>query len=95
MALDRATVARVARLARIRIPEDELDHLAGELSNILTWIEQLNEVDIEGVEPMTSVVEVELPERADVVTDGGHAEDVVANAPETADDYFVVPKVIE
>jgi aspartyl-tRNA(Asn)/glutamyl-tRNA(Gln) amidotransferase subunit C len=95
MALDRATVARVARLARIRIPDDELDHLAGELSNILTWIEQLNEVDIEGVEPMTSVVEVALPEREDRITDGGHAEDIVANAPETADHYFVVPKVIE
>ena len=95
MALDRAAVARVARLARIRIPEDELDHLAGELSNILTWIEQLNEVDIEGVEPMTGVVEVELPEREDRVTDGGRADDILANAPETAEHYFVVPKVIE
>ncbi|HEX9646625.1 MAG TPA: Asp-tRNA(Asn)/Glu-tRNA(Gln) amidotransferase subunit GatC [Alphaproteobacteria bacterium] len=95
MALDRATVARVARLARIRIGEDELDRLAGELDNILNWIEQLNEVDVAGVEPMTSVVAFELPERADRVTEGGRAEDIVANAPETAGSYFVVPKVVE
>jgi aspartyl-tRNA(Asn)/glutamyl-tRNA(Gln) amidotransferase subunit C len=95
MALDRATVARIAKLARIRIRDDEIDRLAGELSNILTWVEQLNEVDIEGIEPMTSVVEVELPARADVVSDGGYAEDIVAGAPETIDGYFVVPKVIE
>ncbi len=95
MALDRAAVARIAKLARIKVPDEELDHLAGELSNILGWIEQLNEVDIDGVEPMTSVVEVELPARADVVTDGGYAEDIVAGAPETVDNYFAVPKVIE
>ena len=95
MALDRAAVARIAKLARIKVPDAELDHLAGELSNILGWIEQLNEVDIEGVEPMTSVVEVDLPARADEVTDGGYPDKIVANAPERHDDFFVVPKVIE
>jgi aspartyl-tRNA(Asn)/glutamyl-tRNA(Gln) amidotransferase subunit C len=95
MALDRATVANIAKLARIKVPEGELDGLADELSKILGWIEQLNEVDVEGVAPMTSVVEVDLPVRADVITDGGYPEKVVANAPETHDHYFVVPKVIE
>lgn len=95
MALDRAAVTRIAKLARIKVPDEELDHLAGELSNILGWIEQLNEVDIEGVEPMTSVVEVDLPKRADVVTDGGYPDKIVANAPEKHDHFFVVPKVIE
>ena len=95
MALDRATVARIAKLARIKVPDEELDHLAGELSNILGWIEQLNEVDIEGVEPMTSVVEVDLPKRDDIVTDGGYPEKIVANAPVKHDHFFVVPKVIE
>ncbi len=95
MALDRAAVARIAKLARIKVPDEELDHLAGELSSILGWIEQLNEVDIDGVEPMTSVVEVDLPKRADVVTDGGYPDKIVANAPETHDNFFVVPKVIE
>lgn len=95
MALDRATVANIAKLARIKVPDSELDGLADELSNILGWIEQLNEVDVEGVEPMTSVVEVDLPARQDVITDGGYAEKIVANAPESHDHYFVVPKVIE
>ena len=95
MALDRATVANIAKLARIKVPESELDGLADELSNILGWIEQLNEVDVEGVAPMTSVVEVDLPARQDVVSDGGYAEKIVANAPESHDHYFVVPKVIE
>ena len=95
MAVDRATVAQIAKLARIRVPEDQLDALAGELSNILTWIEQLDELDTEGVAPMTSVVEVTLPRRADAVTDGGYPDKVVANAPEAAPGFFVVPKVVE
>ncbi len=95
MAVDRATVAQIAKLARIRVPEDQLDALSGELSNILTWIEQLDELDTEGVAPMTSVVEVTLPRRADAVTDGGCPDKVVANAPEAAHGFFVVPKVVE
>ncbi|MCH7793902.1 MAG: Asp-tRNA(Asn)/Glu-tRNA(Gln) amidotransferase subunit GatC [Proteobacteria bacterium] len=95
MAVDRATVAQIAKLARIRVPEDQLDALSGELSNILTWIEQLSELDTEGVAPMTSVVEVTLPQRADAVTDGGYPDKVVENAPEAAHGFFVVPKVIE
>ena len=95
MAVDRATVARIAKLARIRLPEQDLDPLAGELSNILTWIEQLSELDTEGVAPMTSVVAVELPRRADQVTDGGYPAKVVGNAPENAHDFFAVPKVVE
>ena len=95
MAVDRATVAQIAKLARIRMPEQDLDALAGELSNILTWIEQLSEIDTEGVAPMTSVVAVELPRRADVVTDGGYPDKVIENAPEAAQAFYSVPKVIE
>ena len=95
MAVDRATVAQIAKLARIRVPERDLDDLAGELSNILTWIEQLSELDTDGVAPMTSVVAVELPRREDKVTDGGYPDKVVANAPEGAHDFFAVPKVVE
>jgi aspartyl-tRNA(Asn)/glutamyl-tRNA(Gln) amidotransferase subunit C len=95
MALDEKTVARIARLARIAIPEDELAPLAGELSHILEWIEQLNEVDTEGVAPMTSVVAMKLAWREDRVSDGGRPEDILANAPARQDGYFVVPKVVE
>ncbi len=95
MAVDRATVAQIAKLARIRLPEEDLDALAGELSHILTWIEQLDELDTEGVAPMTSVVAMELPRRADVVSDGGYPEKIVKNAPEAAHGFFVVPKVVE
>jgi aspartyl-tRNA(Asn)/glutamyl-tRNA(Gln) amidotransferase subunit C len=95
MSLDEATVARIARLARIAVPEEELAPLAGELSHILEWIEQLNEVDTEGVAPMTSVVAMRLVWREDRVTDGGRPEDILANAPERQDGYFVVPKVVE
>jgi len=95
MSLDEQTVARIARLARIAVPEDELAPLAGELSHILEWIEQLNEVDTEGVAPMTSVVAMRLAWRDDRVTDGGRPEDILANAPERQDGYFVVPKVVE
>jgi aspartyl-tRNA(Asn)/glutamyl-tRNA(Gln) amidotransferase subunit C len=95
MSVDVATVRRVAKLARIRVPEERLPSLAGELNGILNWIEQLNEVDVEGVEPLTSVVEATLPMRDDVVTDGGDPARVLANAPRTADGFFIVPKVVE
>ena len=95
MAIDAATVRRVARLARIREPEDRLEPLARELSAILGWIEQLNEIDTDGVEPMTSAVAATLPMRDDVVTDGGDADAILANAPAKADGFFVVPKVVE
>jgi aspartyl-tRNA(Asn)/glutamyl-tRNA(Gln) amidotransferase subunit C len=95
MSLDEATVARIARLARIAVPEQELEPLAGELSHILEWIEQLNGVDTKGVAPMTSVVAMKLAWREDRVTDGARPEDILANAPEREDGYFVVPKVVE
>ena len=95
MALDRETVRRIAYLARIRVPEEALDGLAGELSNILGWIEQLNEVDTTGVEPMTSVVAMEAPKREDVVSDGHYPERVLLNAPAADEEYFAVPKVVE
>jgi aspartyl-tRNA(Asn)/glutamyl-tRNA(Gln) amidotransferase subunit C len=95
MAIDAATVKKVARLARIAEPEDRLEPLAKELSGILNWIEQLNEVDTDGVDPMTSAVAVALPMRDDVVTDGGDAGRVLSNAPKTVDGFFVVPKVVE
>jgi aspartyl-tRNA(Asn)/glutamyl-tRNA(Gln) amidotransferase subunit C len=95
VSLDEATVARIARLARIAVPADELAPLAVELSRILEWIEQLNEVDTEGVAPMTSVAAMKLAWREDRVTDGGRPEDILGNAPERQDGYFVVPKVVE
>jgi aspartyl-tRNA(Asn)/glutamyl-tRNA(Gln) amidotransferase subunit C len=95
MSIDAATVRRVARLARIREAEDRLEPLARELSGILGWIEQLGEVDTDGVEPMTSVVAAKLPMREDVVTEGGDAGVVLSNAPSKADGFFVVPKVVE
>lgn len=95
MAIDAATVRKVARLARIAEPEDRLEPLARELTGIIDWIEQLNEVDTDGVEPMTSAVAVALPLREDVVTEGGDASVVLANAPKTVDGFFVVPKVVE
>ena len=95
MSLDKATVARIAHLARIRIPDERLDALTGELANILTWIEQLAEVDTADVPPMTSVTEQKLPRRADEVTEGGEADRVLANAPAAAKGFFTVPKVIE
>jgi len=88
-------VRRIAHLARIAAPEDRLEALAGELNGILGWIEQLNEVDVEGVEPMTSAVDVALPLREDKVTDGNKRDDVLANAPRTEEGFFVVPKVLE
>ena len=95
MAIDAATVKKVANLARIREPEERLQPLAQELSGILAWIEQLNEVDTEGVEPMTSAVAAKLPMREDVVTDGDCVEKVLANAPRADKGFFVVPKVVE
>ena len=95
MAIDAATVRKVARLARIAEPEDKLETLAKELTGIMTWIEQLGEVDTDGVEPMTSAVAVTLPMREDVVTEGGDPARVLSNAPKTVDGFFVVPKVVE
>jgi len=95
MSLDRDDVAKIARLARIRIAEERQDVLAGELSKILDWIELLNEVDTQTTPPMTSVVEVTLNTRDDIVTDGDIPDQILANAPEADKGYFVVPKVIE
>ncbi len=95
MAIDAATVRKVARLARIAEPEEKLEPLARELSGILNWIEQLNEVDTDGVEPMTTAVHATLPMRDDVVTDGGDAARVLSNAPKSDEGFFVVPKVVE
>ncbi|MFC3069793.1 Asp-tRNA(Asn)/Glu-tRNA(Gln) amidotransferase subunit GatC [Phenylobacterium soli] len=95
MAIDAATVRKVARLARIAEPEEKLEPLAKELSGILAWIEQLNEVDTADVEPMTTAIHTPLPMREDEVTDGGAPERVLANAPKAANNFFVVPKVVE
>ena len=95
MSVDLQTVKRVARLARIAVSEEDAQRMTGELNAILGFVEQLNEVDVSGVEPMTSVIPMELKERQDVVTDGGKAGDIVANAPATEENFFLVPKVVE
>jgi aspartyl-tRNA(Asn)/glutamyl-tRNA(Gln) amidotransferase subunit C len=95
MSVDKATVRRIAKLARIALPEERVEPMMGELNNILSWIEQLQEVEIDGVEPMTSVVAQKLKMRDDVVTSGGDAAAIVANAPQSEDSFFVVPKVLE
>lgn len=95
MAIDAATVRKVARLARIAEPEEKLEPLARELSGIMNWIEQLSEVDTDGVEPMTTSVAMTLPMREDVVTEGGDPAKVLSNAPKTAKGFFIVPKVVE
>ena len=95
MSVDADTVRRIAHLARIGVAEDEVEHLHGELNAILAFVEQLKEVDVEGVEPMTSVTPMAMKKRADVVTDGGDADAVTRNAPATQDHYFMVPKVVE
>lgn len=95
MQVDEATVQRIARLARIKITSEEAKALQTELSGILNWVEQLDEVDTAGVEPMTRVVPIALPMRSDEVTDGEIADQVTRNAPQTEDDFFVVPKVVE
>ncbi len=88
-------VSKIANLARIDVPEAEKPHLAGQLSGMLKFVEQLNEVNTEGVQPMTTAAQMKLPRRADAVTDGGYAGDLLANAPEATGNFFVVPKVIE
>ena len=95
MAVDQDTVRRIARLARIRIADEDVAVYEAELNQILHWIEQLNAVDVEGVEPLTSVVEMDMKQRDDEVTDGECPDDVLANAPAAQDNYFVVPKVVE
>lgn len=95
MSVDAATVKRIGRLARIRVEENEVEKYQGEINAILGFVEQLGEVNVEGVEPMTSVTPMQLRRRDDKVTDGGYPEKVVANAPLTEDNFFMVPKVIE
>lgn len=95
MAVDRETVRRIARLARLAVDEDQVAAMETELNALLTWVEQLQEVDVEGVPAMASVVEQRLKMRDDVVNDGGYADDLMLNAPQTEDRFFVVPKVVE
>ena len=95
MSVDATTVRRIAHLARIAVAEDEIEHLRGELNAMLSFVEQLSEVDVTGVEPMTSVTPMEMKKRKDVVTDGYIADDIVRNAPATDDNFFLVPKVVE
>ncbi|WP_430913527.1 Asp-tRNA(Asn)/Glu-tRNA(Gln) amidotransferase subunit GatC [Methylobacterium sp. sgz302541] len=95
MSVDATTVRRIAHLARIAVREDEVAPLQGELNAILAFVEQLGAVDVSGVEPMTSVTPMTMKRRADIVTEGDRADDIVANAPETEDHYFLVPKVVE
>jgi aspartyl-tRNA(Asn)/glutamyl-tRNA(Gln) amidotransferase subunit C len=95
MSVDAATVKRIGRLARIRVEDDEVEKYQGEINAILGFVEQLSEVDVDGVEPMTSVTPMQLRRREDKVTDGGYPEKIVANAPLTEDNFFMVPKVIE
>jgi len=95
MPVDRETVRRIARLARLAVDEGQVAAMETELNALLTWVEQLEEVNVEGVPPMTSVVEQRLKMREDVVTDGGYAGDIIKNAPLAEDHFFVVPKVVE
>ena len=95
MSIDAETARRVAHLARIAVKDEELEPLARELSSILGWVEQLQELDVEGVEPMTSVTPMALPRRADEVTDGEIRDKVLANAPDAREGFFAVPKVVE
>lgn len=95
MALDKTTVRNIALLARIKVPEEDLDPLADELSHIMGWVEQLAEIDTTDVPPMTSVSEMTWPRRDDTVTDGNRADDVLANAPDRKDGFYAVPKVVE
>lgn len=95
MSVDAATVKRIGRLARIRIEEDEVVQYQAELNAILGFVEQLGEVDVTGVEPMTSVTPMQLRRRPDAVSDGGYAEKIVSNSPLTEDNFFMVPKVVE
>ena len=95
MSVDQATVRRVAHQARIAVEDSEVEHLRGEINAILAFVEELADVDVEGVAPMTSVIPMKMKMRVDEVTDGDIAQDVVANAPEREDNFFVVPKVVE
>jgi aspartyl-tRNA(Asn)/glutamyl-tRNA(Gln) amidotransferase subunit C len=95
MSVDLQTVKRVARLARVAVSEEDAERMTGELNAILGFVEQLNEVDVSGVEPMTSVAVMVMRKRDDVVTDGDKAADIVANAPATEENFFLVPKVVE
>ncbi|MCA0257419.1 MAG: Asp-tRNA(Asn)/Glu-tRNA(Gln) amidotransferase subunit GatC [Proteobacteria bacterium] len=95
MSVDLATVKRVARLARIAVTEEEAERMTGELNGILGFVEQLGEVNVEGIEPMTSVTPMDMKKRADAVNDGDKADDIVANAPVSERNYFLVPKVVE
>jgi len=95
MSVDAETVRRIAHLSRIAIADADVEHLRGELNSILTFVEQLSEVDVAGVEPMTSVTPMVMKQRPDEVTDGGIADDIVRNAPAREDHFFVVPKVVE
>ena len=95
MSVDAATVRRIAHLARIAVADDEIEHLRGELNALLAFVEQLQEVDVTGVEPMTSVTPMEMKKRKDAVTDGGDADAVLRNAPAREGNYFAVPKVVE
>jgi aspartyl-tRNA(Asn)/glutamyl-tRNA(Gln) amidotransferase subunit C len=95
MSVDAETVRRIAHLARIKVADDEIEHLQGELNTILALFEQLAEVDVEGVEPMTSVIPMQMKKRPDEVTDGGDPEAILKNAPAREDNFFLVPKVVE
>ena len=95
MSVDAATVRRIAHLARIAVTEAEVPHLQGELNAMLAFVEQLSEVNIDGVEPMTSVIPMEMKKRTDVVNDGEIPDDIVRNAPDTQNHFFLVPKVVE
>ncbi|MDG4885834.1 Asp-tRNA(Asn)/Glu-tRNA(Gln) amidotransferase subunit GatC [Mesorhizobium sp. WSM4887] len=95
MSVDLQTVKRVAHLARIAVSEQDAERMTGELNAILGFVEQLNEVDVSGVEPMTSVTPTEMKKRQDMITDGNKAVDIVANAPATEENFFLVPKVVE
>jgi aspartyl-tRNA(Asn)/glutamyl-tRNA(Gln) amidotransferase subunit C len=95
MSVDADTVRRIAHLARIAVAEDEVEHLKGELNAILAFVEQLAEVNVDGVEPMTSVTPMAMKQRKDEVTDGGIPDDIVRNAPATEEHYFLVPKVVD
>ena len=95
MALDPSTIRRIANLARIRVEDDQIEPLSRELNGILGWIEQLNEVNVEGVEPLTGGAQMSMKMRDDVVTDGGYPEKILSNAPDRSGSFFAVPKVVE
>ncbi len=95
MSVDSATVCRIAHLSRISVEDAEVERLGGELNAILSFVETLTAVDVEGVEPLTSALPMQMKKRADIVTDGGIADDILVNAPAAEDHYFVVPKVVE